>query len=434
MKRRIFALVDCNNFFVSCERVFRPDLQQRPVVVLSNNDGCVVSRSNEAKALDIPMGAPWFMYKDLFARQGVEVFSGNFGLYREFSRRVQQIIRDSSNDFEAYSIDESFVEMSSYGITDYKQWGLDLRAKILAWTGIPVSVGIAPTKTLAKIGAWHAKKDPRSGGVFDLSSVVEGTPEWRKVLEKVPVGDVWGVGWRMNKKLLAQRIETAYALVTQPDLWQKRTFNIIGRRTIRELHGEPSFMLAEDVRGYQKSVSVTRSFAHAIEKLDDLEAAVSTFATQGTKQLREKGEVAGGILVFVRGQGGYTTGTPAYKASVSLSLGRFTDDTLIVVSQAISGLRGLYKAHTGYKRAGVILYNLVPKAAEQVFLSDTLDVVHFLEGRDALMAGIDELADRYGRNTVQMGSEMLSGEWHSAKNHMSPYTMLDWGHIPVVKV
>lgn len=448
----VFALIDCNNFFVSCERVFRPDLVDKPVIVLSSNDGCAVSRSNEAKQLGIPMGAPWFLYKEALAPYGVQVFSGNFGLYRDLSARVQAIIRCETDQYELYSIDESFIEISNRDISDYEAWAQDLRTRIYRWTGIPVAIGIGSTKTLAKIAVWHAKhcRLPREkqgsqspceacrGAVHpyvcDMSDTAPETSRWQSLLQAVPISDVWGIGRQLTKKLTGQRVTDAYRLAMGTEVWQRQNFNVIGRRTVRELHGEACFWLDQDVRGLQKSIMVTRSFGKAIYDENDLIAAVVKFASRASEQLREKGEIAQHLIVFMRTHLPHQTDRPTYRASSTVRLERSTDDTLCIAKAAAQIVHDLYKSEYAYKKAGVILYNLLPKSAQQLQITDVGLALHTLDNRDALMHGVDTLAERYGERVVRVGSELLSAKWHSRSEQKSPITMQDWQHIPIVTV
>ncbi len=392
------------------------------------------------------------MYKQIMKPYNVQVFSGNFGLYRDLSRRVQDIIKQETNSFELYSIDESFIEVSAHNIPDYEEWATNLRLKIMRWTGVPVAIGVARTKTLAKIAVWHAKhcRAPRGGpdgkaacsvcqrnpreSVCDVSGLQSATPDWQVALDTVPVGDVWGIGRRLTKKLLGQQIDTAYRLASGTDGWQRQNFNVIGRRTVRELHGEVCFWLDQDIRGFQKSIMVTRSFGRAVYQCHELEAAVARFASKATEQLRDKGEVASGLLVFVRTHLPHQTEQTTYKASTSLVLERPTDDTLTVVRAAGQAVRDLFKSDYGYKKAGVILYNLVPKTAQQLRLTDTGETLEALGNRDSLMQGVDHLTDRYGERVVVAGSELQSRQWHSLSQQRSPITMRDWQHIPTVRL
>lgn len=418
----VFALVDCNNFFVSCERAFRPDLWAKPVVVLSNNDGCIVARSNEVKALGVPMGVPYFKVRDVLAQHKVTLFSGNFALYGDFSQRVVQILQGASPDIEVYSVDESFLEISHLPIKDYAAWGRELRDKIFKWTGLPVSVGIAPSKTLAKAAADFAKKNDGQRGAF---SVVGDAQKQIELLRWLPVQDVWGVGRKTAPKLQARGVSTAYDLARTSVPWAMENLSIRGARTVRELNGESCYGL-DNTSESQQSIARTRSFGHNIRNYYELEGAVATFAAQASAKLRHQGEVAGAVMTFLRTsrhtevQGG---------GSQLIKLMQPTADTGPIIAAALQGLRQVYDSEFGYKKAGVVLVGL--RTAQQLALQSN---PHQLERRDNLMQAVDAVNQRFGTRLVRHASEHLDAHaWHSKRELRSQAYTTNWRELRVVK-
>lgn len=292
----IFALIDCNNFFVSCERVFRPDLATTPMVVLSSNDGCVVARSNEVKALGIPMAGAAFRYRDIFEKHGIVKFSANFDLYGDLSRRITELLTSVTPRIEVYSVDESFLDLQELHIEDYTAWGAYVREAVWKWIGIPVSIGIAPTKTLAKLASERAKKDPELGGVLNLYE--ESAPVIRHHLEAVPVQDVWGIGWRFAPKMRAEDITNARQLAQLQPKHAQQLMGIRGRQLIAELNGLSCFPLDREGK-IRKSIARTRTFGHDTNDLGSLEAAIATFTTQAAFRLRTSGQVTKRAALFL---------------------------------------------------------------------------------------------------------------------------------------
>src|SRR6266498_1461283 len=277
MRQRIFVLVDCNNFFVSCERIFRPDLWDKPVAVLSNNDACIVARSNEVKAMGVPMGAPLFKVEHLMKGKDVTLFSGNFRLYGDFSQRVVRILAQMAPEIEVYSVDESFLEISSLPIDDYQGWAAKLYETIYRWTGIPVSIGVAPSKTLAKAASEFAKQNPETEGVWYLPP--EDDEKREQLLRWLSVKDVWGIGWRSAPKLMQRGISTAYDLSKVSEKWARQQLSIRGLKTVKELNGESCLPLEHEVEP-QQSIARTRSFGYNVRDYYQLEGAIATFAAQ----------------------------------------------------------------------------------------------------------------------------------------------------------
>lgn len=421
-RKPIFALVDCNNFFVSCERVFRPDLWHKPVAVLSNNDGCIVARSNEVKAMGVPMGVPYFEVRQVLTDNNVTLFSGNFALYGDFSQRVVQILQNECPDIEVYSVDESFLEISSLGIKDYTKWGRDLRAKILQHIGIPVSVGIAHSKTLAKAAADYCKKNESELGAF--SALTEDARI--KLLNWLPLGDVWGVGRRTAPKLHEIGMKNAFDLSQVSDAWAQNRLSIRGVKMVRELKGECCYPL--DISDEpQKSILRSRSFGHKIRDYYELEGAVATFAAQTAVKLRQQGELAGGVGTFLYGSKheGERKG-----GSYMVTLMPPTNETGKIIAAALEALKQVYDPDFGYKKAGVFLADLRPTTAWQMAFND--DPTQ-LERSKVLSQTIDEVNARYGTRLVRHASEHLErSAWFSRKQMRSPAYTTNWLDLPKV--
>lgn len=329
-----FALVDCNNFFASCERVFRPDLEAKPVIVLSNNDGCVISRSNEARAIGIKMAQPLFQIKRLIKQHQVEVFSGNFQLYGDFSNRVMQHLHEFTPDVEVYSIDEAFLDLDDR--IDLVQIGDNIRKAILQQQKIPVSIGIAPTKTLAKIAAELAKTSPKAQGVVNLV----GSPYVAEALKRVPVQDVWGVGWNIGRTLRHKGIVTAYDLTLTDDAWLKKEFSVVFLRTVSELRGIPCLDL-DHQPGVRRSVMTSRSVTPTIQNLDILKELVAGYTTRTAEKLREEGMEANGLSVFIR-TAKYRE-EPQYYGFEYMDLPTATHDSPTLIQYAQRLLKNIFK-------------------------------------------------------------------------------------------
>lgn len=421
-KTPIFALVDCNNFFVSCERVFRPDLWNRPVAVLSNNDACIVARSNEVKAMGVPMGAPLFQIEHLIKGKDVTLFSANFRLYGDFSQRVVRILTQAAPAIEVYSVDESFLEVSDLPIEDYQEWGEQLRTQILQWTGIPVSIGIAPTKTLAKAASEYAKQTPESGGV----RVVSDEAGRAQLLKWLKLKDIWGVGRGLAPKLMQRGIATAYDLSQVSEQWAHKQMSIRGLKTVRELKGESCLPLESDVE-LQQSIARTRSFGHNVRDYYQLEGAIATFTAQAAIKLRAQKEVATGVMVFVRTPQNFEFGRGS---STVVRLGQPTADTGSLITAALEGLQSIYDQDFAYRRAGIALVGLVSEAAWQ--LSFTQDV-NMLDKQVRLMASVDRLNTKYNTRLVRHGSEHIQRiGWHSKHQRRSPAYTTNWQDLPII--
>jgi len=405
----MIALADCNNFYASCERVFRPKLNGKPVVVLSNNDGCVIARSNEAKALGIKMGEPAFKSRDIFKRNGIHVFSTNFALYGDFSNRVMSILSDSVPSIEIYSIDEAF--MNFRGIPKKEEFGIELREKVLQWTGIPISIGIAPTKTLSKVANSIAKKQ-RKNGVCVLMDKNE-TLEYLKLF---PVENLWGVGRRFSQMLQNNSIQNAYELTQKSDHWLQKHMSIVGLKMVKELRGEPCFDMVNGWRR-KKSILTSRTFGHEIDNFKGLAQALSTYANMCAAKLRKEGSCAKTIHIMISTNPFKQHYRMNYKGSKTIILDTPTNDGLEIVSRCIDALRSIYRRDCIYKRAGVIVSDIVPQSQVQLtFFHQHADI----EKRQKLMTAVDKLNDGYGRMKVRFAINGFEKKWHLRQEKLSP--------------
>lgn len=423
MKKRVFALIDCNNFFVSCERIFRPDLWHKPVAVLSNNDGCIVARSNQVKALGIPMAAPYFQWQKELTEAGVTLFSANFPLYGDISQRIVNLIRDACPEVEVYSVDESFVELTDMALRDYDQWARELRYRILQWIGVPVAIGVAPTKTLAKAAAEYAKKHPEGIGIH----VVHGERERLDLIKWLPITDVWGFGWRSRDKLHNLGITTAYDIAIAPAKWVQSTFTIRGRKTQLELQGVPAVEF-ESLREPQQSLARTRTFSHRIRNYHELESAIANFAAVASAKLRAEPEVAGGVVTFIS-TGKHAEITRSVSALTKLS--EATQDTATIMKAALANLQQIYDPDFGYKRAGVVLVDLHSLNAWQANMF--VDRPQLSDKSRQLMRAVDAINERYGTRLIQHATETLSKDWHSKRTKRSPSYTTSWHELAAVK-
>ena len=405
MREKVFALIDCNAFYVSCERVFNPKLNNRPVVALSNNDGCIISRSKEAKALGIKMGVPLFKVKDIVEKEKVVVFSSNYTLYADMSRRVMNIISSSSPYTEIYSIDEAFVELSSLPI-DYESYAHQLRQTILQHTGIPVSIGIASTKTLAKVANHKAKKDDSLNGVCSLVNY----NNIDQILELTEVGDVWGVGRRLSKKLINHGIHNAKLLKNCSDSWIRKMMSVNGLKTITELRGISCIPL-EEYSMTRKSCCTTRSFGKLLTNLDDIEQAVTTFARRAAERIRSESLAASCVSVFVR-TNPFDKKSAYYSNGASRTLSHPTHDSITIIETALLLTKRIFKNNYQYKKAGVLLSGLCDESEIQ----ETLFEKNYNQNSD-LMSAVDAINYRYGRDTLQMASECKVGNWKQKREN-----------------
>ena len=410
MKKKIFALIDCNAFYVSCERVFNPKLNNKPVVALSNNDGCIIARSKEAKALGIKMGVPLFKVKDIVERENVIVFSSNYTLYADMSRRVMNIISEFAPSIEVYSIDEAFIELTNMNV-DYEPYIRQMRKVILQYTGIPVSIGIASTKTLTKVANHIAKDDESLEGVCSLIQ----HKNLDQVLEDTNVADVWGVGRQLSKKLIANGIFNAKLLKNCEDAWVRKMMSVNGLKTVSELR-EISCLNLEETSATRKSCCTTRSFGKPLINLEDIEQAVTTFARRATERIRGENLTASTVSVFLRTNP--FDRNCYYSNSSTTTLSYPTYDTIQIVKTALQLTKIIFRENYKYKKAGVLLSGFYEKGSE------TKDL--FSEARyrsPKLMSAVDQINERYGSDTIQIATEYQMGKWkQKRKNCTQSYT------------
>jgi len=418
----IFGLIDCNNYYVSCERLFRPDLTNRPVVVLSNNDGCIIARSNEAKALGIGMGTPYFKQKPLIRKHDVAVFSSNYPLYGDISQRIMDVLMRLEPDVEVYSIDEAFIRLPAGKHCDLENYGRLLRATVQKHTGIPVSIGLGPTKTLAKIASRFAKKDSSAAGIF----VITDQQSLESLLATMDIGDIWGIGRRYTARLKKQGIHTALELKNCADTWIRKQLTVTGLRTVMELRGIPCISL-EKTMPAKKSICTSRSFCQPVHTLADLQEAVATYATQAAYKLRRGGHRTTVVDVFIR-TNSFKKDEPQYCNRQTFTLPAPSSHTATLIKVALAALKAIYRPGYRYQKAGVLLNGLVPENYEQLHL------FHAAAPRDtSLMKAVDEINKRWGRDTIQSAAVGLVKEWHSRQLKKSPAYTTRWAELPTVK-
>jgi DNA polymerase V len=417
--KKIFALVDCNNFYASCERVFSPSLLNKPVVILSNNDGCVVALSGEAKALGMHVGTPIFQVKQLVEEHGVEVLSSNYTLYGDMSRRVMEVIGRFSPEVEYYSIDEAFLRLDGLNI-ERTGYGREIRRTVKKWTGIPVSVGIARTMTLAKIANRLAKKTARYEGVLDLTD----SPDVDSFLENVPAGDVWGIGLRNSEKLELAGISTALQLKRANDEWVRKNLGgVAGLRTVWELRGSSCISL-ETARPDKKQIITSRSFGTPVGDFGALAEALSDYTGRCAEKLRRQKSLASSIQVFIN-TNHFKENEPQYSNSVTIALPEPTAYTPLLRDYAIAGLKKIFKEGYRYKKTGLMLCQIVPESSlDGLLFADRAR----LEKEKSLMSAMDSLNMKYGKNTVRGGMGRCS-RWAMRRNFLSRRFTTDWNEL-----
>ena len=418
----VFALVDCNNFFVSCERLFRPDLEGRPVVVLSNNDGCIIARSNEAKALGIAMGAPYFQNRAFIERQGVEVFSSNYALYGDMSQRVMSLLQQLEPEVEIYSIDEAFIRLPASTAEGLVNRALRLRLRIKQDVGMPVSIGLGPTRTLAKIANRIAKKNPALQGVFDLTACAD----LDRLLAGIPTGDIWGIGRRHTEMLRQQGVFSALDLKSRDDQWLRRHLSVTGLRTAMELRGIPCIAM-DQAPVPRKSVICSRSFRKPVSSLSDLGEAISCHVSTAAEKLRAEGLAATNLHVYMR-TSPHRPDLPQHAASLLVRLPQPTASTPALITAALRGLQQIFQPGHGYQKAGVMLTELTSGA----MIQQSLFHRPLREDR-AVMAALDAVNQRWGRDTLHYASSGLDRPWRMSQDRKSPAYTTRWDELPVVQ-
>lgn len=421
----MIALLDANNFFVSCERVFRPDLMKRPVIVLSNNDGCIISRSNEVKALGVPMGAPYFKYKEVLNDHNVAIFSSHFTLYGDMSGRMMNLIDSLAPRMEIYSIDEAFIDLS--GIKDRNIEILCNRIRSTLWRslGIPASIGISKTKTLAKVANHYAKRVP----AFKSICFLKEDHRIEHALKRLSVGDVWGIGRQITKKLEDQGIQTAYDLQNVDPRCMRQSFSVVGERIVRELKGVPCLEL-EDIEDPKKSIQVTRSFSKTITELDELKSTIATYATRLGQKLREQGLMTKNIMVYIR-TSKFRPRDPQYANSYTISLPSFIRDDISLIKTAMQALIHIYRPGFAYAKAGIMAIDLAPKG-QRVQLDLFSRSAEEPTQSEKLWDAVDSVNKQYGRGTLFSAACGKNLTWKDQKNHLSPPYTTNWKYLPIV--
>lgn len=425
MTKPLFALVDCNNFFVSCERVFRPDLEGKPVVVLSSNDGCVVARSNEVKALGISMAAPAFKYRHVFKQHNVVQFSANFSLYGDISRRIIDLLATITPRIEVYSVDESFLDISELPISDYEAWGVEVRQKILDWIGIPVSIGIAPTKTLAKLASDYAKTMPNSSGVLclDNQEVIHDT------LNVIPIKNIWGVGWRLAPRLRAEGITTAWQLHRMRPQHAKQMMGIHGSQMVAELNGIPCLKL-DMIGKLPQSIARTRTFDEDTNDYNAIESAIASFVTRAAYQLRTSRQLTKRVSIFLTNN----KHRPGYRYwTKEIKLTSPTADTGRLLTVIIEALDELFSASIYYHRAGICLYDFIPIGGFQPDLFGCRNPAT-LDKSLLRMQAIDAINDQWGKEHIGYAAEKLGNAWQPKYKLRSPRYVTHWGELPKLHI
>jgi len=428
-KKKVYALVDINNYYVSCERVFNPSLNNKPVIVLSNNNGCAVARSQEAKDLGIKMGVPLFQIKDIVERHNVQVLSSNYALYAEMSRRFMKILSEfvSPKEQEVYSIDECFLDLTAYtenyDLTEYVQ---QMRQRILSWLGLPVCIGIGRTKTEAKLANHIAKKNAYLNGACNLIAMDPCSVE--VLYQSIEVGEIWGVGSKHSKKLNGMGIHTVMDFVQSSPLMIRDQFSIVMHRTLLELKGVSCIELEHTPPSKQQIIS-SRSFGQRIYHIDDLKEAMSLYVMDAVKRLREDQLLCGCLIGFVQSNP-FDSSKPFYNKSLSLALPEPTDNLLVLSKLATAMIDGLYAKDIGFKKCGVILTCLEQKANH---IYDMFTDMKHVEISDTLMESLEKIHSKYGKNKLALGASMIPNRrWSMSRDRLSQ-NYFRWDQLLVVK-
>lgn len=405
----MYALVDCNNFYVSCERVFQPQYNGKPVVVLSNNDGCIISRSYEAKEIGIPMGAPEFKVRDVIKQHNIKVFSSNYALYGDLSQRVMKILEKFCPNVEVYSIDEAFLNFDGMNILDYHQYGLDVQKKLMKWLSIPTGIGFAPTKALAKLANRIAKKFPeRTNGVY----VIDTEDKRIKALKWTKIEDVWGIGYRLTKKMQSQQILTAYDFtLPHNEAFIKKEMGVVGLRLKYELEGKSVLSLEEPKT--KKNIAITRSFEKDITSYSELKERVSTFASVCAEKLRKQNSCCYGVVLFLK-KDKFKANGERYNFYKMATLPFPSNTSFSISNLALKMLSELYKEGDSYKKAGVIVTEIIPSNQRQFHLFDDENPKF-----QKIMEVIDKQHAKIGERKIRLGNQDLQRTWKMKQYHLS---------------
>jgi DNA polymerase V len=414
------ALIDCNSFYVSCERLFNPKIQNLPVVVLSNNDGCVISRSTEAKKLGIRMGEPYFKVKDLVKKNNVQIFSSNYALYGDLSRRVMKVLKGFTDKIEIYSIDEAFLDLSHIKDEKVEEYGKQIRERVLKWTGIPTSVGISNTKTLSKVANHVAKKN--KAGVIFLKENIDN------ILKNFDIADVWGVGKQLSKLYIKNGIKNAYELKNISNTWVKKSTNVLGAKTVMELRGISCIDL-ETEESKRKSCCVSRSFGKKVESLDKLKESITTHCLNAAEKIRTDKQTTRAVTIFIR-TSPFDKNRKYYSNSITIELPVATNNSIELVKTAISGLKKIYKYGYFYQKAGIILSKLRDASEKELNL-----LAPILENKSKpLMRAIDFTNAKYGRNAISIAQAGITNDWKMRREHSSKIDTASFDFLPKINI
>ncbi len=419
------ALVDCNNFYVSCERLFRPDLAHQPVAVLSNNDGCIVARSQEVKALGIKMATPVHQVQNLIKRHGIHLFSSNYALYANLSNRVMQTLESFTPELEIYSIDESFLNLSGLCEQNQIAYGQKIKQTVLRDTGIPVSVGIAPNKTLAKLANHVAKKWPKTAGIVDLSE-----PErCSQIMRRITVNDIWGIGRQIGQRLQQMGIHTAYELAQQPVESIHAQFNVVLARTVMELNGVACLSL-EEITPDKQQIVCSRSFKQRLTDYTQLEQALTCFAARAAEKLRKQDSVAGSINIYIN-TNPFNPKEPQYQQSAYLAFPQLTADSRQIIKTARLMLQSIFKSGYRYHHCAIQLWHIQPASPP-----DQLDLFKLTDKKqersEALMQSIDQINQKFPRS-ISVSTSNLKQDWQCQLKYRSQGYTTNWNELAVVQ-
>jgi DNA polymerase V len=419
----MFALVDCNNFYASCERVFNPALNNKPVVVLSNNDGCVIARSSEAKALGIKMGVPAFQIAEFLQKNGVAVHSSNYALYGDLSHRVMCTLGQFTPELEIYSIDEAFLNLGGSSV-DWAEYAQRIRKTVLKNIGIPVSVGIGPTKTLAKTANHYAKKIPENQGIF----VLDSPAKINDALKLFDVDEIWGIGRQYSKLLKSLNIKTAWDFTQLADSWVKKRMTVVGLRVKKELEGISCLEL-ELIPSAKKVICTSRSFGEAQTELELLREAVATYAARCAAKLRKQRSCAGMLMVFIH-TNGFKADEPQYERNFVCKLPVATNSTIELIRYALFALEAIYKKGYRYKKAGVLVLDITPENQIQGSLFDGVD----RDKHTAIMKALDDINSKFGRDALKIATQGSGEKWKLRQEKLSPCYTTNWKDIIKIRV
>lgn len=405
----MFALVDCNNFYASCERVFNPNLQNKPIAILSNNDGCVISRSDEAKELGLPMGAPIFKWENFCTQNNIHVLSSNYPLYGDMSARVMKILEHFTPDVEIYSIDEAFLEFKGFDYYNFDNYGTEMRSRILKWTGIPTCVGIAPSKALSKVANKIARKFPiETGGVY----VINSKEKRIKALKWTDIRSVWGIGHRLQKRLLAQGCKTAFDFTQLTDEWVLNNFSITEWKLKKDLEGIPTLEL--DIKENKRAIATTRSFEYTYSDIENIKERISTFASRCAEKLRLQQSSCHMIVVMLSSDR-HKKNSEQHRGSKTVVFSYPTNSTLTITKASVEAVVTIFKSGVKYKRAGVIVTGLVPTNNHQLDLFSKENPKH-----KPLMSAIDFLNKKFKADKIKLANQDLKRTWKMRQERLSP--------------